>query len=134
VLKFHAAFHGITLSANYDERSEKADYLEFPAQFFSVPDLPVLGFKSHSSSRLGIDFAEALTASRFSGVVHRAFPFLRIRDAVEVYNETKGAFPTKTVGEMLTVHEHRGALRQMLRKRLQWWRHPSPFTLVIWSP
>jgi hypothetical protein len=77
VLKFHAAFLPVTLAANHDERGEETDCFEIPAKFFSVPNLPVLGFEGFTASGLGINFDKALAASRFGCVGHRRIPFLK---------------------------------------------------------
>jgi hypothetical protein len=43
------------------EGCHETDHFKVLAQFLGVPNLPVLGFESFTTSGLGIDFGEPLT-------------------------------------------------------------------------
>jgi hypothetical protein len=62
MLKFKASLHAVAFPANHDEWGEESDDFKVLAQFLGVPSLPVLGFECLTTSRLGIDFSETLTA------------------------------------------------------------------------
>lgn len=68
VLKFQSALSTVAFSAHHDEWGYEADHFKVLAQFFGVPDLPVLGFKGFTAAGLGIDFDDTLTAGGFGGV------------------------------------------------------------------
>jgi hypothetical protein len=61
VLKFQTSLDAVAFPANHDEWGEEADYFKVLTQFLGVPNLAVLGFECFTTSRLGIDFHEALT-------------------------------------------------------------------------
>jgi hypothetical protein len=74
VLKFKAPLHAIAFPVN--EWGHETDDFEVLAQFIGIPNLSVLGFESLTTSRLGIDFDEALTTKGFGIVGHLRSPWV----------------------------------------------------------